>query len=471
MKKFQERSKRGQQRLIICFAFVVAVLLIVAVFVFDKSGFEDIGSLVNPSIEPTVTYAPEPNKPTVTPTITAAVTPDIQPTQIPSGTEDDGPVSAQDIVDRILRYTLEPEYGYGSSVAPGLTIEESYMMQLAGIKEKGTEISLADVGAGDIGFYGNSVCVCVGIDENQNAVFAYANGYVSEYLSNGGIYLGYTKEQNDALFYGMYPVPCDTYYDSTEGFSDFTKVAQKAQKYYPTRTAFTEELFSIGRLFSREDVELVKELVPEDLMREHNVKYEEGSMESFLDNFTEYADAEAFSDGDFCFVLKQTFRLSTGNYLYAEILNLSAEEFLSKAGTWGFTISDTGLIPYMDYKLSKYIGRGFVKAKDTVYHYDSEGNLTGYEYVDKENTEGTIVEGEDGSRTYMGDGFSFTLPEDGVIVQEFDTIISLGDMKYLLIDKNGIAYDEDMSSFRGLDESIIMQLLEQKLERINGEAE
>jgi len=475
MKKFSERSRRGQQRILICAASAVTVLLIGGVLLFDKSSFEDFNDIFNSFIEATATPVPTgiQMEPTVPPVVTgpAEITP--VPTENPGQSGEEPGIqtaTAQDIVDRVLRYTLEKSYAYGMTSEQGMQIREDTLVDIAGIK-KGEEINIDDVGPGDIGVYGDSVCVCIGIDGNGKAVFAYANAYKSDFLPSGGIYLGYSISQYDSLFYGMYPVPCETYFDCADGTADMSLAVKKAERYYETTDAYTEALFGVGRMFSEKMAEEIKSLVPADKMLEQNVKFEDGGMEKFLDNFAVCAGAEELAGKDFCFKEKKVFRLSTGIYLEASLLNLSPDGFLSSMGSWDMTVSDECLIPYPVYCLSDYIGRGFAKAQETVYHYDEHGNLTGYEVVDVVDKSGTVVENEDGNRTYIGEGFSAELEENDMFLPQDETIIDAGDGFYVLKDNNGEYHSIDMRRYGELPEQVIRFLLEEELKRLNGEVD
>ena len=473
MMKFSERSKRGQRRIMICAASVIAVLLIAFVLIFDKSGFKEIGTLVRPTegVTSTPSVTATPGVPTEVPEITGSVEPSAAPTQKPGGLEPgDDIVSATDVFNSITKYILEPEYRYGTMV-DGIQINESILNELAGIKTYGKKISVKEVSVGDIGFYGDSVCVCVCVDENGRAVFAYANPFESSFLPNGGIYLGYSLEQYDAMFYGMYPVPCDRYYDCADGVINTVQILQKAERYYETCSPYADALFGVGRMFSEKKASDIKSLVPEDLMREQNVKFEDGSVEEFLDRFASCAGADYLQDKDFCFIEKKIFELSSGIYLKVSLLNLTADNFLSEDGRWEVSVGDSRIIPYPGYKLSDCTGYGFVRAKETVYHYDEDGNLTGYEYVDVVNREGTIIENEDGSRTYIGNGFSAELNEEQEFLTYDEPIVDLGNGQYLLRDKNGQYHSRDLSRYGELPPEVMEQILNKELQTVNGDIE
>lgn len=394
---------------------------------------------------------------------------------IPDAHEDEKVVNrkttAHNVVDRVLSYILESEYSYGSLIMDGITLCEKNMGVIAGIELNGNKISVDDVGPGDIGVYGDNMCVCVANDDEGNAVFAYANAYASEYLPYGGVYLGYSFQQCDELFYGMYPVPCDAYYDCSDGDVEIESIIAKAEKYYSSCSEYVEELFAIGRMFSEKSAEEVKALVPNELMVEHNVKYEEGSMEKFLDKFVLCADAELFYEKDFSFVETERFTLSTGTYIEVTLINLSSEDFLTTAGRWEMTIGEKNIIPYPKFRLSDCVGLGFVRAKETVYLYDEEGNLIGYEYVDIVNKENTIVENEDGSRTYIGKGYSVQLGEDTVFISEDEPVIDLGNGVYLVRDKDGKYHTRDYKRYGDLPPEVLMQLIYLEMEKLNSETE
>lgn len=446
----RKNSRIRKINLLILASGVLALLLIGLILIFDDAGKKHPDEYLNELIygTPTPELPLEFDEPTATP--------------IPPEIIDE--LTADVIVKYILQFVLEKDYPYGS-LASGTKIESGSLAGIAGLKEKGKEITIHEVGPGDIGTFGNYECVCVGVDEDGNAIFAYASPYASEYLPQGGIYLGYALEQNDSLYHGMYPLPMESYYDCAEGEVSISTAEEKAALYENTVSEFVDALYEAGRMFSTSNVEKVMTMIPEDVMLEHNVKFVPDELLNFLNAFTMYAKADSIG-ATFCFREKELYSVPSGLYIKAELVSLEKENFLECAGLWNLTVSETSLIPFEDYKLYDYIGRGFSKAQETVYIYDEEGNLIGYEMVDVVEP-GTVVEDEEGNRTYIGDGYNMHLEEGEGILEEGQTIVDFGNMQYLLIGNDGVAYNVDMSQYAEYDEALINHILKMRLKEIN----
>lgn len=451
MKKFSERSKRGQRRIIVFIASVVCVLLILLVLFSDKMK-TSIGELFGEGM-----ISPAPTK---VPVVTSAITMPNTPTPTVVVELDDmvEPESSEEVVRRIMEYVLNPLYPYGSIAKNGEKIESYSLEKVCGIKTYGEQVTIDKVGVGDIGIYGDFVCVCVGVDEDGNAIFAYATPYSSEMLANGGVYLGYSMEQEDALFYGMYPVPCEKYYDCFDGVADVSLVIEKASAYSNTVSIYAEPLFGMGRMFSEKMVDEIAALIPMELLLEHNVKVVPEEMKVFLDSFAVHAKADGLAGCDYCFREKKRFSLSSGHYIKAELVSLSPDNFLSCEGEWTLSLGEQTLLPFIDFKLYSYVGWGFAKAQRTEFIYDDDGTLSGYEISEVQNDNGTFVVNEDGSCVYSDSSYSIELEPGENFIDTDTCIIDLGNWEYLLV-VNGSAYECDMSERSKKGEEYINNLL------------
>lgn len=475
MKKFHERSRRGQQRIVICAATAVILLIVAGILIFDTKetpidfieGLNKVSPIPSSSLDvpgkiPSV--VPE-SRPTDSP-VNVSPTPTTSTEVIPVPPE--GEIGEEIGIQNLFSCVLNPDYPYGSVASNGASIMDTSIPAIAGIKEQGKNISISEVKAGDIGMYGDFACVCVGLDAEGNAVFAYASPFESKTLPKGGIYLGYSMEQCDSLFYGMYPIPCTSYYEGVHETADSGEIFQKAELYGQTVSMYADELYGVGRLISCKQAEKLMKTVPKELMLEHNVKIVPDELQKFLSEFARYAGAEDFQGQEFCLRVKKRFSLKTGQYIEAELVSLSAENFLSCAGEWQFTVYEANLIPFLDYRLYSYVGMGFAKAQESVYRYDGEGNLSGYEIKDAvEKTD--VVVNSDGTQIYKGEGYSMVLDEGESVITEGqnEKIISLGNMQYLLVGNDGSLYTVDMSEFAGIGEEIVMKMLEMQLKELD----
>jgi len=460
VKKFSERSQRGQRRIIICISGVVSIALIAILLLTGntQTPYDYIMGIGQETLMPTITPADK--------QITSAPLPEDEDIEKSESEH----LAGQENLVSILPYILNNRYFYDSVSDSGIPVNNTSLTAVAGIMEYGSEIPISEVTAGDVGIYGDSVCICVGTDSDGNAIFAYATPYESSILPKGGIYVGYSMEQNDTLFYGMYPVPCSTYYDCGYAEVDFDELVEKAENYELSVSCHAFPLYELGRLFSGGLTERVMDIVPETLLQEQNVKFNFIELSEFLKMFPEYAGIGELCGKEYCFREKKEFRLSTGQYIQAELVSLSTENYLECGGNWNMTLSDNGVIPFLDYKLGDYIGWGFVKAQKSVYLYDEEGNLQGYEMVDVGTNEGAIVKNEDGSSIYIDSDYSMTLEEEEMLLQETNSIIPLGDFRYLLISEDA-TFECDMSEYVDKGEAFISEMLERMLLRMNVEEE
>lgn len=458
MKKFSERSRRGQQRILICAGGAVCMLLI-AVLMLTGNKQSPYDYIMNIGKEtPVPSKAPE--KEQITPTPTPGEI------EVLPGNEETAP---REILADLFSCILDSRYYYGAVTEAGIVISNNTLDKLAGISEYGKEITVNEVTAGDVGMYGNSICVCVGQDKEGNPLFAYATPHQSYGLPEGGIYVGYSMEQNDAMFCGMYPVPCAVYFDCCKEEVANEDVIKKAENYRQTVSSRVPALYDLGRAFSRGDIETVMDAVPENVLREQNVRFRPEELSEFLKNFPEHADIDDFTGTEYCFREINSFRLATGRYLKVELLSLSAENFLMPGGNWNMTFMESGILPFLDYKLDDYIGWGFEKDKESVYTYDEEGNITGYEIVDAGLEESITVTEEDGNSTYTDPDYSMTLGDEEMFLTETNTIIPLGDYQYLLISDDA-ALECDMSEYAHRGKDYINEMLERMLERMKVES-
>ena len=470
MKKFSERSQTGQRRLMIVFGSLACVLLLATIFIFDKSGLGSIGSFVDgmkPDIQtPVPSPSPTPHiKPTEFPTITASVVPEV--TQTPEITQKPGMVTAEDVLYDFLHYVLNEDYPYD-----GTFVSRKSLMAIAGIKELGKRISVGEVTPGDVGVFGENICICIGYDEQGLALFAYASPFSTELLKNGGIYVGYSMEQKDSMYCGMYPVPCEVYYDCADGKYTNVSLSEKSEKAKKAlATGYTDDIYSLGRAVSSGDCDFVMDAFPEQVLKEYGLLYDDSFFISFLFKFNVRAGAE---DAGSVYSFMQdgnAYRISKKvRCMDVKLVSLEAERYLSDYGNWTLEITeDYGLRLIPKFLLSDYAGIAFAKAADTVYRYDEEGNVIGMDYVEAEDKQGIIVEHEDGSKSYQGASYDITVDSDAVFVEPVKeaTYFDLGNGKYLLVTENGVSFEYDLSQYADFPQEVIDMMIENKLEELN----
>lgn len=465
MKKFSERSGTGQRRIVVVCSGLVCVLVLTAVLIFDKSGMGAINSFVDSmqpiSQTPAPGFSPTPYvKPTAIPDVTSGVVPNI--TQKPDMH------TAEEVLSGFLHYVLNEEFPYDGSL-----ISKESLMVLAGIEQPGERISVDEVTPGDIGVFGEHVCVCIGYDEQGLALFSYAVPYSTAVLTEGGIYFGYSMEQKDALYCGMYPVPCEEYYNCADGEYASISLAEKSEKARNVlASGYSEDVYTLGRMVSSGNCDFVMNAFPEQVLKKYGLIYDESFLLLLLSKFNVRAGAEE-AGAVYAFVQDgSTYRLSNKAFcMDVKLICLDTGKFLSEHGGWTLEVTDDyGLRLIPSFLLSNYAGVAFVRAADTIYHYDEEGNVTDIEYVKTENNQGTVVEHEDGSKTYHGTSYQITVDGDTVLTESVqgEAVFDLGDMRYLLVSKSGVSFEYDLSEYSDFPQEVIDAMIRNELEKLCG---
>ena len=394
------------------------------------------------------------------------VTPTMRPTSTPVP-DVEVVLTPERVLDNLMPYVLNTETPYGYTVADEVSIEKSSLMEIAGIKERGRKIGIEDVSIGDVGVFSEYECICIGHDWEGNALFAYAADFSGGILPGGGIFVGYSREQKDSLLEGMYPVPCEVYYDCVDGTVPNELLFRLLRNCSGEAEEYADNMYLLGRIISEKNVDLFKNSVSPELMLEHNVRFSEKGLPEFLDRFLVCVGADEETD-DFTLIVDNTYFISDYVFLSTEVLSLDGDSFLKKSGEWDVTLNSDGTVsPYLLFDLYKYIGYGFEQAQQMEYIYDADGNVVDYTITDIPVETGFFLEGEDG-QCYYYDGERVTKVNPGQEMNEEEIkIASLGEWQYLLFADDGYFEVYDMRAYSEMPEEELLQLLLEFLQELN----
>lgn len=393
--KFRERSKKGKRRVLAVIAVIFGVVLGgVVLAVYSKNDitgqlakdFEDIYSNTDSEVGDIVPA----------------------PTLNPDDIRQEGQEEYVYLYDavmlqkEILSLVGSDEHVYGSIYRQGSITKDGFVP--AFYEELGREISLADVGVGDVGIGPDYAGICVGFEQGI-PVFAYAAEKSLYSLSYSGVCIGNVFSEVDETYCGMYPVVLTTFYDccGTDGDNDLLKAKEESLK--RNMLWYGDALYDYGRKMSRKNSEELVSLMPEGPMYQCNVKVLPEELLKFLMEFSERqgCPGEEYS----LYVIDEISNGSTLASLQVALVSLQEGSYLEVFGEWYVTMYRTYEFFPCGADLNSYIEVcGFVQDRKIVVEEDEEGNIVvkkedlEYGYTTDENGR-PIIRAADGSILYL----------------------------------------------------------------------
>ena len=143
-----------------------------------------------------------------------------------------------------------------------------------GKKIKASEVKIGDYAKGD-GISG----VCIGF-YGPYPVFAYMEEYTAKGKKESGMCLGYTRELNDSLFFGMYPRTFTEYYSMCED-----EVEDIFPLYYEKLESvpwYVTETYEIGKRMSALDTDYLTDNMLHEKLESKNLKLHLGKFTDYL---------------------------------------------------------------------------------------------------------------------------------------------------------------------------------------------
>lgn len=201
-------------------------------------------------------------------------------TTAPLPTADPAVVEKESLQHEILELFFDSGTSYGMLYRDGKLTSESFARVF--YEEYGERIEASKVQIGDCAT-GNGISgICVGIYRGL-PVYAYMSEYASYGKTPNGMCLGYSREQCDELFYGMYPVDFDAYYEGAE--------REEAEDEFPVRVTTIPEnpwyatmTYQYGKYMSDVDADYLLAGMMHECLHANNQKVHRDKFEEFLSN-------------------------------------------------------------------------------------------------------------------------------------------------------------------------------------------
>lgn len=186
-------------------------------------------------------------------------------------------IDVENLQKEILNLYFSEDTYYGMKYRGGSLTAEGFIdvfFEGTGKKIEAGEVKIGDYAKGDgisgicIGFYG------------QYPVFAYMEEYTVKGKKANGMCLGYSRELNDSLFFGMYPRTFTEYYSMCED-----EVEDVFPLYYDKLESvpwYVTETYEIGKRMSALDTDYLSDHMLHEKLEARNLKLHLGKFTDYL---------------------------------------------------------------------------------------------------------------------------------------------------------------------------------------------
>ena len=334
MKRFSERSRRGQRRLLILFCMPLAAsLFAVMLFLLDNSIFDDMH--IDQNEESTEQGKTEDR---------------LQGTCIrPESSATENPYKV------LYELILNMDYPYASSYKDTALTENSLGILYSVNRTDVSSIPADQVSFGDIAVCGPYVGICMG-RYNGFPLYAYVASYPSGVMPEGGVYLGYSAEQMDQSIFGMRPVPFSEYYDvcSYEGeemdayLDGYIASAEDRAHWYE------DYVYSYGRIMSAKDSDELGKHFPKKLLASAHIAVDDGELTSFLDSFPVAAECPW---NYYAFSAAEEVAFDGYSVFTVNCVSMDGDTLYALSGEWSVSLYQSGeFIPCIAPQIERYVG-------------------------------------------------------------------------------------------------------------------
>lgn len=363
---------------------IFGVLLLVAVIILI------VNLVKNPKTPGEVLY-PEGGTPGAFAPSGTGVPDNIGPTKLPSERFD-----TENMQRELLDLYFSAESSYGMEYRGGVLTSDSFaevFFHGVGKKISAEEVKIGDYAVGD-GVAG----ICVGF-YGEFPIYVYMSEYTAAGRDDNGVCMGYSREQNNSLFYGMFPV---TY---TEYYSVFDKVAE--EDIFPSSLThitvvpwYVNEAFEYGKWFSSESADYLISRMLHEKLSARNLKINRDTFVKYLSSIPYRQGFEGTYDVMVSSVIeKETYTEVTIRFIPHNIPGFKP------MGEWKLTF-------YPEYNkflpggidIAAYSEVGFVREEEIKVEMDENGKVT----IEKEEIIYGQTVDEEGNRIFR--------LEDGTVI-------------------------------------------------------